>query len=117
MRLEDSSASGAALATEAGAAGMPVLHDGESLSPSQGEALWLPVGLASVKDCASRQVQAAFPSDRAEVEAIPGILDTGKTKGMLCVVSQAVQDVSLDLGAVVDEMHNAAVRTPSMWAP
>jgi hypothetical protein len=108
---EESSAAGAQgiVFQEAAAAGIPVLYDGEPLTLSQVEALWVPVRLSGPPDATI--LQAVFPSTKSTVETLPGIWDSGATEGVVCVTNNAEFDVSLETGDVIGEVYPAAVQT------
>ena len=94
--------------------GVPLLYDGEPVTISHGEGVWVPVTVA-------HHSLPAFPSDirtqivlprEGPLEAIPGIWeDCLDLEGEVLVVADDEFDVELERGTPVAEVVPASVRT------
>ena len=94
----------------AASAGVPLLYEGDPISISQGEGVWVPVVAASVPESEAR-VRAAFPCSGSPVEAAPGIWDSANGRGEVFVMGTDEFDAGLEPGSKGAEGHPAVVQT------
>ena len=102
--------SGAVAESKPALPGLPLLYDGEPITLSHEEAVWIPVRVAG-KFADSHGNQVVLPAEESTVEVLPGVWSEDEAEGMVCIVNNDPFDVAVETGAKVGEVHQAAVQT------